>query len=294
MTEIIVGVDGSASSGSALTWAVREGGLRGLPVTALLAWGIFDQHHVHRSQHFSAVYSDVDAQQALRAYIARALPPEEVTHVQRRVVNDIPSRALLDAAGEAALLVVGSRGRGGFAGMLLGSVSQHCLHHAPCPVAVIRGDGRPSGRREQELIVVGVDGSEDARRALQWAIAEGRARGARVQALHAWHMPLVDAYAISATAYDPNALEEAGRQTLARALAEVDATGLPEPPEQVLAEGSPAKALLECADDADLIVVGSRGAGGFDRLVLGSVSSQVAVHAAVPVVIVSPKGDVER
>ncbi|HET7720992.1 MAG TPA: universal stress protein, partial [Acidimicrobiales bacterium] len=137
MTGIVVGVDGSEGAATALRWAVEEGRIRGWPVTAVAAWALLDQRHVEPDAPFDPDYGADDAAAALAAHVSDALGPERSALVSRRTVNDLPATALLQAAEGADLLVVGARGLGGFKGLLLGSVSQHCLHHAPCPVAVV-------------------------------------------------------------------------------------------------------------------------------------------------------------
>lgn len=135
-----------------------------------------------------------------------------------------------------------------------------------------------------QRIVVGIDGSEPSRRALEWAVAEARLRGAAVQAVHAWSLPFVGAAPYAAL--EPSALREGAQSTLEAVVDGVDEQGLPEPVERLLVEGPAARSLLDVADGAELIVVGSRGHGGFTGLLLGSVSQQVTHHAPCPVVIV--------
>jgi nucleotide-binding universal stress UspA family protein len=134
-------------------------------------------------------------------------------------------------------------------------------------------------------IVVGVDGSAGARAALAFAVDEGRLRGAGVHAVTAWHVP-VEAYG-SAFVPPPDVgfasgLEDAARRSLERVLEEQGAAGVV----PVVREGPAARVLLEEARDADLLVVGSRGLGGFRGLMMGSVSQQCAHHATCPLVIV--------
>lgn len=136
-----------------------------------------------------------------------------------------------------------------------------------------------------QRIVVGVDGSENARRALSWAVEEAQLRQAGVEAVHAWELPMYVGFG-GPVAIDPAPYEEGARALLDEEIAAVPVTGLPAPITEVVVRGSPAWALLEIAKTADLVVVGSRGRGGFAGLLLGSVSQQVAQHAECPVVIV--------
>ncbi|MEO5680742.1 MAG: universal stress protein [Acidimicrobiales bacterium] len=138
-----------------------------------------------------------------------------------------------------------------------------------------------------ERIVVGVDGSDDGRRALQWAVREGGLRGALVEAIHVWHEPYMGANPMLTPAYpDPEPFERAARSTLEREIASVDQSGLPQLVEPVVLRGTPAAALIDRANGADLVVVGTRGLGGFTGLLLGSVSHQLTHHAPCAVVIV--------
>jgi nucleotide-binding universal stress UspA family protein len=144
-------------------------------------------------------------------------------------------------------------------------------------------------------IVVGVDGSEESIRALRWALAEARLRGRTVQAVHAWQFPDVgewgdDPY-LQGPSYDlsmivPDVMRKAAEARLADAMGEVDTAGVDV--EQKVIEGHAAEALLHVAENenAELLVVGSRGHGGFAGVLLGSVSQACAHHASCPVVIV--------
>lgn len=143
MERIVVGVDGSAASRAALRWAVREALLRDASVDAVTAW-----HYPYaataegfgRGIPLSAwPEPEVGARQTLDdAVQAIAGEFERLPIIERVVVLDGAAHALLENAKGADLLVVGSRGHGGFVGLLLGSVSSHCAAHAPCPVAIIR------------------------------------------------------------------------------------------------------------------------------------------------------------
>jgi nucleotide-binding universal stress UspA family protein len=281
---IVVGVDGSPESLGALRWAAAEAVLHGARVVALTARGPGTGGQAAPAEQGGAEGSPVDARSAPDGHIASALGPAPAVDVEARIVEDAPAAALLDAATSADLLVVGARGLGGFRGLLLGSVSQTCLHHAPVPVVIVRGGdglGTPSGR-----IVVGVDGSEPSRVALRWAIAEARLRGARVEAVHAWQVPYVGGDPYLAGGFYPGLIETAGSDTLQAAIDAEDTSGLARPVEPILTAGGAAGALLDAAKDADLLVVGSRGRGGFASLVLGSVSHHLAHHATCPVVVV--------
>ncbi|MET9272130.1 universal stress protein [Kribbella sp. NPDC003557] len=140
-----------------------------------------------------------------------------------------------------------------------------------------------------EKIIVGIDGSDAAREALEWAVAEAKVRGTGLVVVHAWQQPaaaLMSPYAPLLADHD--ALAETARKTLADSLAMVDLTGLAHEPDLRIVQGPAAPALLGTAQDGTLLVVGSRGRGGFVGLLLGSVSQQVAHESTVPVVIIPP------
>ena len=130
---IVVGVDGSAASRDALRWAQWQAELTGAPLEVVTAWS-------YPTSYGFPVIADVDWEQGARTVLDEAVdealgPQADVT---RRVVEGHAARVLVEAADGADLLVVGSRGHGGFTGMLLGSVSEHVVTHASCPVVVVR------------------------------------------------------------------------------------------------------------------------------------------------------------
>lgn len=135
-----------------------------------------------------------------------------------------------------------------------------------------------------QKIVVGVDGSEGSQKALQWAIEEAGRRDATVEALHAWE-PGLTAGLYSGAVFTEESVQEAGEKVLDDTIAAADPAGSTKV-ERRCVTAQPAAALIEAGKDADLLVVGSRGIGGFYRLLIGSVSSQVAHHAPCPVVVV--------
>lgn len=132
---IVVGVDGSPSSEEALRWAVRQGRLTGRPVRAVTSWDYPLDYGVGAVE---LLDWEANARDVLHATVVNVLGPDGAAQVTEQVTKGHPAQVLLDAVGPADLLVVGSRGHGGFAGMLIGSVSQHVVAHATCPVVVVR------------------------------------------------------------------------------------------------------------------------------------------------------------
>jgi nucleotide-binding universal stress UspA family protein len=143
MQRIVVGVDGSEESKAALRWALDEGRLRGASVRAIYAWAF--PHMATWPGYVAPVQVNIDAlqhdaEEFLDSVIAEA--KTEGVDVGRTAVEGSAAHVLVEAAAGADLLVVGSRGHGGFAGLLLGSVSQQCSHHAPCPIVIVRGKAK--------------------------------------------------------------------------------------------------------------------------------------------------------
>ena len=283
----VVGVDGSDHGAAALRWACAEAAPAGMPVVAVLVWDLFNQLHEDGSRRFEPDYDDGHAEAALAAAVTAAIGEEAAAEVARRVVCDHPAHGLLEAAEGADLLVVGARGLGGFRGLLLGSVSQQCLHHAAGPLAIVPpAAAREPGGAPPERVVVGVDGSPAGAAALGWALAAGARRGAVVEAVHAWELPLVYGPLSGGLPYDVAALEAAAQRCLDVAVDRAVAAAEPITVERSLVPEAPARALLDAAAGASLVVVGRRGQGGFSRLLVGSVSEKVARHAPCPVVVV--------
>jgi nucleotide-binding universal stress UspA family protein len=136
---IVVGVDGSAPSKAALVWSVRQARLTGAAVEAIIAWEYPAAYGytMPAAPEINYNYEQIAAE-VLASTIAEVCGQGEPVKISSRVVEGNAAQALLDASAGAELLVVGSRGHGGFVEALLGSVGQHCVHHATCPVVVIR------------------------------------------------------------------------------------------------------------------------------------------------------------
>jgi nucleotide-binding universal stress UspA family protein len=271
---IVVGTDGSDHAAAAVRWAADEAVRRGAALEVIHAWlppypiGPTDLYHddepVQRAAE-TLVYATVER-------LRQEAP--DLVEVRASAPMEHPAPALLHAAGGAELLVVGSRDRGGFAGLLLGSVSERCLTHSPCSVAVVPAMADiPRGR-----VVVGVDGSAASAEALAWAAREASLRWARLHVVHAW-MPGVGSMGASEQA--SRALLEAMVDGLGDELDD----GLPDPMLQSVA-GPAVEALRQCAAQADLLVLGAHGRSGLRGVLLGSVSRHCAHRPPCPTVVV--------
>lgn len=200
--------------------------------------------------------------------------------VMARTVEGGAAEVLLATAADAGLLVVGSRGRGGFRGLLLGSVSAACIQQATCPVLVHRGEEDPTAR----TILVGVDGSPESGSALRFAVVLARHLGHAVRAVTTWQWPAAlnrDEPPFERWSPEQDALATASSALdAAEDLIDDDVTVTSE-----LVEGPAAEVLLEAGRTASLLVLGNRGLGGLKGLLVGSVSQECAQHATCPVVV---------
>ena len=288
---IVVGVDGSPGSDHALRWALEEAAVRDGSVVAVHAWApptkyssIADLVEPDEVGPHAAAATEVAEAAVAKAMADLGLKVDVEATAVRGDVPDVLMRTAAEVG--AALLVVGTRGRGGFRGLLLGSVSQQCASHAPCPVAVVPERAPlPDG----DDVLVGIDGSPQARRALDWAIDEAACRNARLTVAQAWYTPVpVPPAGLVITPVDPDLFREAAEEELSTASDEALAAARRRPPDvNLVAVEQPAPvALLNQAKDANLLVVGARGRGGFAGLLLGSVSQQCIHHSPCAVVVV--------
>ncbi|MEV6327839.1 universal stress protein [Streptomyces sp. NPDC051909] len=289
---VIVGADGSASSLVAVEAAAREArwrdaGLRIVnafhwPVASVPLWQALpmpDEGEIRK------MTEGLLAEAVRRA--RTAAPSVDVTHA---VVVGEPVTVLEAQSRAAELLVVGSRGVGGFVGLLLGSTAVHLAAHGRCPVLVVRDRAESGGP-----IVLAVDGSRAGEAAVDFAFAEAALRGVGLVALHAWttwNAPVpppqdpAEPYASG-----PGMLAQAEERLLAEALAGRRERYPEVPVELRVVHGATREALVEASSAAQLLVVGARGRGGFAGLLLGSVSQAVLHHAHCPVAVVRPLGE---
>lgn len=284
MSKIIVGADGSEASLLAIDWAAAEAARRGasLHVVYVVAPWLFD---VPDDLGAAQVREQMlrDGQDIVGAAVARAqerVPGLQVTGEQ---TGGQPAKVLIERTRDALMLVTGSRGAGGLAGLVLGSVAMQVAAHAPCPTVIVRA-AKPSGHGE---IVVGVDGSSAGADAIGFAFEAASVRGVRLRALLAWTHPVSTGPGdMLPLVYDPEILAADEQRLLTESLAGWQ----PKYPDvELVAEavrGRAARVLAEASVHADLLVVGSRGRGGFTGLLLGSVGHAMLLRAHCPVAVV--------
>lgn len=282
---ILVAVDGSAESAAAITWATREAVLHGVPLTLLHAvapivvgWPVGQLYREMPDWQQDIADSVVaDA----RETASKASDGSQIPEVRAEIVYANAVSALVEASKQAQLVVVGSQGIGALGRLLLGSVSSALVQHAHCPVAVIRS-GEDAVPDPEGAVLVGIDGSPASEAATALAFDEASRRGVDLVALHAWS----DVGVFPVLGMDWHDRESQGQEVLAERLAGWQEQYPDVRVERSLVCDTPAKWLLEASERAQLVVVGSRGRGGFPGMLLGSVSSAVVHSANVPVIVV--------
>jgi nucleotide-binding universal stress UspA family protein len=284
---VVVGVDGSPSSLAAVEIAAREADMRGVGLRLVHAFGWPGAHVPSDVPPWNPAAAGlrgmVDGTMAeAERRVSTTAPRVEVT---RDVVVGEPVMVLEIESRTAALVVVGSRGLGAFASLLLGSTSAHLAAHARCPVMVVRGTPDPA-----HPVLLAVDGSPAAESAVEFAFAEASMRGTDLVAVHVWNTRTERAYDGAAdppfVTYDEDRLHDEEEQVLVEAL-----SGVPDRYPDVavhrrLVRGRVRASLVEASAEAQLLVVGARGRGGFAGLRLGSVSQAALHHAHCPVTVV--------
>ncbi|HET8684464.1 MAG TPA: universal stress protein [Micromonosporaceae bacterium] len=281
---VTVGVDGSPGSLAALRWAAYEATLRGCPLRVLycVTWPAVAA--ALGVPPVAAPREDLrhEAEQVLDGAVAQARAAAPTIPVSGVVIDGAPSTVLAEESERSSVVVVGTRGVGGFAGLLLGSVSGRVAMHARCPVVVVPTGYSPQPSRRQR-VVVGIDGSDSADLAARFALVEALLRQAPLTAVRACPPPGPQRPHGAHPVAVP--VEEGRRQMAAAVGGWKNAFPIVQVEQQVVA-GRPVAALVDAAADAQLLVVGSRGLGGFRGLLLGSVSLRLLHHTVCPVAVV--------
>lgn len=284
---IVVGVDGSQPALDAVRWAACESRYRHTGLRLVDAVGTMPPTRPGNPR-VGTLYRAALCEEAADAVGAAAVIARQVvpgTAVGTEVLTSEPVPSLVAESGGAPLVVLGDRGVGGVAALLVGSVAVALAAHAQCPVVVVRGSGSGGPVPMEGPVVVGVDGSVDGAAALAFAFEAASARRVALVAVHTWQDTVADRMA--APSRDRATVQE---ENLTEWLAGWEAKFPDVTVRRVAVRDRPAPALLERSAGAQLVVVGSRGRGTFTGLVLGSVSQALLHHAPCPVAVVRPAG----
>lgn len=284
---ILVGVDGSPDSESAIQWATREAILHDQPIRLLHAiapvvvtWPVayLEASYVDAMETSGRDILD-QAQKTVQAAAGDKTPPP----IETQIVHASAPAAMVAASLDAYMTVSGNRGLGAIGRALLGSVSSALLHHAHGPVAIVGGERARAGD-DTAPVLVGVDGSPASEEATALAFDEASRRGVGLVALHAW-----TDVGFPAIGSDWERYDEGGHRILAERLAGWQERYPDVQVERRIVPDEPSRRLVDASQEAQLVVVGSRGRGGFKSLVLGSVAAKVAQSAKAPVIVVRPR-----
>ncbi|OKI66860.1 universal stress protein [Micromonospora sp. CB01531] len=284
---VVVGVDGSPTSLTAAEHAARAAVQRSRPLHLVHGYLHPLGYGVPLNPYDLGVPAPTEAARKMLEQVAGDLTDRHPgLRVEVRQVAGGPGATLVEESRRADLVVVGSRGMGGFAGLLLGSVSGQVAQHGHCPVLVVRPAEQPIP--VDGPVLVGVDGSESGGLAVRLAADEADRRDTDLVLVHV--RPPERAGTVPEQAAESAAAGQAeSAELLARAAAQVHADHpVLTVVERPVRAASPEQALVEASGEAALVVVGSRGRGGFAGLLLGSVSQALVLHAHCPVLVAHP------
>ena len=285
---IVVAVDGSPASDAATCWAARDAALRNVPLTvvSVVTTPTATFPPVPYPDSLGARLEDQGRKAAADAVkmAEDAMPTDRKVAVKSKVVFSTPAQALVKMSDEAEMIVVGSSGKRVLARGVLGSVSSSVVRHANCPVAVIRDEDLLMPDPQHAPVLVGIDGSPASELATEIAFGQASRRGVELIALHAWS----DVPAFDLEGLDWSALVSAEERTFADSLVGWQERYPNVTVQRVVVCDEPARQLIEKSQSAQLVVVGSHGRGGFDRLMLGSVSNTVLHSVRIPVIVARP------
>jgi nucleotide-binding universal stress UspA family protein len=289
---LVVGVDGSSCSCEAVRWAAGEARRRDLPLRIVHAWlsPLVETSVVPVLGFRSGTDLQTEANKVVTEAAAQAATAAPDIAVETSLVPGDAGAALIEASGDADLLVVGHQGAGGLAGLLAGSVAVAVVSHAACPVVVVRGH-----QDTMRHVLVGVDESRSCRHTVDTAFAAAWRSSVGVVALHAYRIPAphrgfaerVAATSGTATAFrDHLVAAEQDAKFLVEQQVAAARQRYPEVPVEIrVLEGRPAEELVRASAGASLVVVGGHGSGRFAAFRPESTSHTLVHHAHCPVLV---------
>ncbi|WP_306334075.1 universal stress protein [Streptomyces sp. KL118A] len=280
---LIVGVDGSDPSLRALDWAVDRAEAYGVPLRVVHSsrWEWYEGHTPSFDINRSSV--QVLSEHIVASAVERAQSRAGAMKVTGEVLPEDPSFALVRVGAEAGAVVVGSRGRGELADLLLGSVSLSVAARATVPVLVVRGEAKnvASGFR---TVVLGVDDARDSALAVEFAFQEALTAHASLTVLHAWRCPAREVPDVPMADHEEH--RDRAEEQVELAVREAMAAHPEVTVRREAIEGHARTVLLDAARGADLLVVGARRRKGHVGMQLGPVNHAVLHHAVCPVAVV--------
>lgn len=290
--EIVVAVDGSDAGAAAVAWAANAAAKRSAPLKLVTAYtmpqfmyadGMIPPQELYDQLEDEAMEKINDAREIVKGF-------DESIEVSYYIGEATPIDLLLQLSEDADIVVMGSRGLGGLSGLVLGSVSSAVVSHAACPVVVVRKDNDVTVENKYGPVVVGVDGSDISRKALDYAFREADARGATLRAVHSWADAQVQTSLVGLAAVQSqlDAMSAQERKILQDELAPMREKYPEVTVEEVVERDRPIQVLKENSDDAQLLVLGSHGRGGFRGMLLGSTSRALLQYAPCPMMVVRP------
>ena len=282
---IVVGVDESPAAKVAVQWAARDAELRKIPLTL-----------VHATSPEIATWPNVQLPAALarwhqdhgRRLVDDAFKVvEEATRhggpaeVHTEILSSAAVPAMVDLSKDAEMVVTGCRGSGRWPGRLMGSVSSGLLRYAHCPVAIIHDEDPLMPHPSKAPVLVGIDGSSASELATAIAFDEASRRNVGLIAVHAWSDVDVSEWPGIDSPVTPSMAEEVLAERLAGWQEQYPDVQV----SRTVVRDQPARQLVQRSEEAQLVVVGSRGRGGFADMLLGSVGETVAQMARMPVIV---------
>ncbi|MDP7724507.1 universal stress protein [Mycobacterium sp. TY814] len=282
---ILVGVDGSPASNAAVVWAARDAEMKHLPLTVahvvntdVATWPPMPYPETW------AVWQEDEGRkvvaEAVKIAEEAALTDRKLT-INTELVHATPVSAMTEMSKDAAILVLGSAGRGAVARLLLGSVSASLVRHAHCPVAIIHDEDPLMPHPLRAPVLLGIDGSPASEAATAVAFDEASRRGVELIALHAWN----DLEVVELPGLDWDKVKAEAEITLAERLAGWQETYPDVKVCRVVVCDRPARQLVARSESAQLVVVGSHGRGAVSGMLLGSVSNAIVHSARMPVIV---------
>lgn len=283
VSQIIVGFDGSEPSALALRWGFQEAASLGWDVRVIQSW----HEPVLAGPMFLETWTEPNAllrevRETLDTDVAAVAADFPGVGHTTEISERRPAAALLGAVTPGDILVVGARGRGGFLGLKLGSVSTKVSRQAQVPVVVVKADHEPLG---DGPVLVGVDGSDCSRAALRFAVDFASRHDRRLSVILAWSY-LAPAGEHGIAQFQPDYDDAKAAETLAAIVDDVAGSETGVEIDQLAVLDLPARAILDRTEGASLVVVGASGTGGAGLFELGSVSQQVLGHSEAPVAII--------